>query len=456
MRSPRSLTRALIPVSLIAASLIAAFTPAAAPRGKDRGDWRNDAPGVVHRITLADLPPPYNTPFAGNSPEVVAPPANASLSVPRGFEVRRFATGLKNPRLIRVAPNGDVFIAETAADRIRVLRAADGAHAAAENRVFAAELDRPFGIAFYPPGNDPQWIYVANANSIVRFAYRNGDLEARSAAQVVVPRLTQRDGGHTTRDVAFSLDGKRMFVSVGSGSNVAQTIGRKNHAEIAAWEAQHGLGAAWGDETDRADILVTDPEGRAPLHTFATGIRNGVAIAVNPNTGDLWTAVNERDALGDDLVPDFVTRVKAHGFYGWPWYYLGNFEDPHHAGERKDLAGRVTVPDLLLQSHSAPLGMCFYTATKGVSAFPDEYRGDAFVALHGSWNRSKRTGYKIVRVRVRNGVPTGEYVDFLTGFVLDDEKVWGRPVSVAIAHDGALLVTEDGNDTVWRVSYAGH
>jgi glucose/arabinose dehydrogenase len=429
--------------------------PSAAARLKDGNDWRNDAPGVAHRITLSQLPAPYHTSSAGNGPNVVDPPANTSLSVPQGFQIRRFAKGLSNPRLIRVAPNGDVFIAETAANRIRVLRAPAGADAPAENRVFADKLDGPFGIAFYPPGNDPRWVYVANGNSIVRIAYRNGDLKAQGPAQVVVPQLTQREFGHSTRDLAFSPDGKRMFISVGSGSNVAGSMSKKNRADIAAWEAQRGLGAAWDAETNRAAILVTDPDGRAPLRTFATGIRNGVAIAVHPNTGDLWTAVNERDGLGDDLVPDYVTRVKEHGFYGWPWYYLGKFEDPRHAGERKDLAGRVDVPDMLLQSHSAPLGMCFYMATAGASAFPPEYRGDLFVALHGSWNRSKRTGYKVVRVRMKDGIPTGEYIDFLTGFVINDAKVWGRPVSVDVAHDGALLVTEDGNDTVWRVSYVG-
>ena len=201
--------------------------------------------------------------------------------------------------------------------------------------------------------------------------------------------------------------------------------------------------------------MVTDPEGRQPLHTFATGIRNGVGLAVDPQTGRLWTSVNERDALGDDLVPDYITRVKEGGFYGWPWYYLGNHEDPRHAGERPDLASQAIVPDVLLQSHSASLEMVFYTATNGAAVFPPEYHGDIFAAFHGSWNRSIRTGYKVVRVRVSHGVPTGEYDDFLTGFVINDDRVWGRPVGVAVAHDGALLVTEDGNGTLWRVAYAG-
>jgi glucose/arabinose dehydrogenase len=245
-----------------------------------------------------------------------------------------------------------------------------------------------------------------------------------------------------------------MFISVGSGSNVAEGMSKKNIEDIHLWEAEHGRGAAWDSEAHRADILVTDPEGHQPLRTFATGIRNGVGLAVDQNTGELWSSTNERDALGDDLVPDYITRVKEGGFYGWPWYYLGNYEDPRHAGERPDLAGQAIVPDVLLQSHSAPLEMVFYNATNGVAAFPAEYRGDAFAAFHGSWNRSRRTGYKVVRVRLNHGVPTGEYDDFLTGFVVDNRSVWGRPVGVAVAHDGALLVTEDGNGTLWRISHA--
>ena len=432
-----------------------AQAPAASPE-TDAGDWRHAAPGVAHHFTLTDLPAPYSTKSVGNAPKVVAQPPDATLSVPSGFTVRMFASGLTNPRLLRVAPNGDIFVSETGANRIRVLRAADGAEAPSENQVFADGLNRPFGIAFYPSGKNPHWIYVANNNSVVRLPYRNGDLHARGPAEVIVPQLTESHGGHSTRDVAFSRDDKRMFISVGSGSNVAETMSKKNPADIQSWEAAHGKGAAWDSETNRADIMVTDPEGHQPIHTFATGIRNGVGIAVNPETGDLWTSTNERDGLGDDLVPDYITRVKKGGFYGWPWYYLGNHEDPRHAGERPDLAGQAIVPDVLLQSHSASLEMTFYTATKGAAAFPAEYHGDAFAAFHGSWNRSLRTGYKIVRVRLNHGVPTGEYDDFFTGFVVDNSSVWGRPVGVAVAHDGALLVTEDGHGTLWRISYTGH
>jgi glucose/arabinose dehydrogenase len=290
----------------------------------------------------------------------------------------------------------------------------------------------------------------------VRYPYHNGDLKAREAAQTVVRQLARTTGGHTTRDVAFSQDGKRMFITVGSGSNIGEEMEKKALDAVPAWEAQQGFGATWGAESNRANVLVTDPEGQAPLHTFATGIRNPVTMAINQETGDLWVAVNERDGLGDDLVPDYITHVKEGAFYGWPWYYMGNHEDPRHADERPDLAGHATVPDVPLQAHSASLEMTFYTRTTGVSVFPEEYRGDIFAALHGSWNRNNRTGYKVVRVRCHNGIATGEYDDFLTGFVVDRENVWGRPVGVTVAHDGALLVTDDGNSTLWRISYAPH
>jgi glucose/arabinose dehydrogenase len=431
--------------------------PAPAPAaGEDTGDWRHDAPGTIHRVDLSALPAPFSSPSSGNNPKVVERPSYAVLSVPPGFTVRLFAEGLSNPRLVRVAPNGDIFIAETRAGRIHVLRAADGASAPLVNQVYAEGLERPFGIAFYPLGADPQWVYVANNNSVVRFPYRSGDLTARGAPETVLPMLApESSGGHTTRDVAFSGDGSRMFVSVGSGSNVAEGMVTKSADERSRWESAHGFGAAWGAEANRANVLVSDPEGHAPLRTFATGIRNPVSVAIHPVTGSLWASTNERDGLGDNLVPDYLTSVREKGFYGWPWYYMGDREDPRHARERPDLPGRVLVPDVPVQAHSAALGFTFYTATSGVSLFPAEYHDDIFAAFHGSWNRSTRTGYKVVRVRFKKGVPTGDYEDFLTGFVVDGREVWGRPVGVAVAHDGALLVTEDGGDTVWRVSYDG-
>jgi glucose/arabinose dehydrogenase len=421
--------------------------------GTDANDWQRQAPGAQHHFKVAALPKPFETKSAGNNPQVVAAPTNATLAVPPGFTVKLFAKGLRNPRLVRTAPNGDIFVAETASGRIRVMRTADGADAPTENQIFAEGLKRPFGISFYPPGDKPEWIYVANINSVVRFPYHSGDLKASAEPQVLVAKLTDTTGGHSTRDVVFSKDGKRMFISVGSGSNVAEQMEKKTPEEIKAWEAENGLGAAWGSEWHRAQILVTDPEAHQPLKAYATGVRNGVGMAVNPITGDLWVSTNERDGLGDGLVPDYVTRIKEGGYYGWPWFYMGNNEDPRHAGARPDLSGKAIVPDVLEAPHSASLEMTFYTATSGPAVFPADYRGDAFVALHGSWNRSIRTGYKIIRVLLKNGVPNGQYDDFLTGFVVNNHDVWGRPVGVTVAHDGALLITEDGNGTMWRVAY---
>ncbi len=428
-------------------TLAATLTGAAA-----MGDWTGDAPGVTRKITPADMPPDVATKPGVAPPAVVPRPGGAALKAPPGFTVGQFAK-LEGPRQIRVAPNGDVFVAETDHGRIRILRAADGAGAATTIETFAEGLDRPFGIAFYPPGPKPAFVYVANANSVVRFPYRSGDLKAGGPAQVVVPKIAQNTKDHTTRDLAFSADGKRMFLSVGSGSNVAESMPKKTVAEAEAWGAEHGLGAAWGEETDRADVLVMDPLGQG-RKVYAAGVRNCVTMALQPGSGSLWCATNERDMLGDNLPPDYVTSVKAGAFYGWPWYYIGGNEDPRHKGERPDLAGKVTTPDVLIQPHSAPLGMAFYTLKTGPSAFPAGYRGDAFVTLHGSWNRARRTGYKVVRLIFKNGVATGEYQDFLVGFVVDAKGVWGRPVGVAVAHDGALLVTDDGSGVVWRVATA--
>jgi glucose/arabinose dehydrogenase len=417
------------------------------------GDWRADAPLVQRKIT--ELPPPYATRSVSNPPRVIAKPASASPQVPPGFRAELFASDLRDPRVVRVAPNGNIFVAESDPGRIRVLRAANGAAQPSSDNVFASGLEQPFGIAFYPPGADPQWIYVANTGSVVRYPYRNGDLKARGKAEVIVRDLPHARGravqrGHITRDIVFSKDGRAMFVSVGSASNVGEGMEKRNAVAIARWEAAHGVGSAWGNETDRAAVLVFDPEGRN-RRVFASGLRNCVGLAVHPLTGDLWCSTNERDDLGDDLVPDFLTRVRDGAFYGWPWYYLGTNEDPRHPGERPDLKDKITVPDVLIQAHSASMGIIIYDGDQ----FPPEYRGDAFVALHGSWNRGTRTGYKLIRARLSDGVPTGEYEDFMTGFVVNDSSVWARPVGVAMARDGALLVSEDGNGTIWRISYSG-
>jgi glucose/arabinose dehydrogenase len=372
--------------------------------------------------------------------------AGTKLNVPAGFEVKQFASGLAGPRLLRAAPNGDIFVAETGAGRIHVLRPSPDGSTASQNEIFASGLHGPFGIAFYPAEN-PQWIYVGNTDSVVRFAYRDGDLKARGAPETIVAQLPT--GGHSTRDVVFSKDGSRMLVSVGSASNVGEGMDRRDPAAIAKWEKDKPAGAAWGNESERADVLVFDPQGKS-RRIFATGIRNCVGLAVNPTTGDLWCSTNERDGLGDNLPPDYITRVREGGFYGWPWYYMGAHEDPRHRGERPDLKDKITVPDVMIQPHSASLQLMFYTGDQ----FPAGLKGSVFAAEHGSWNRATRTGYKIIRAIVQDGVPTGEYEDFVTGFVLDDSSVWGRPVGVAQAKDGSLLFSEDGNGTIWRVSRA--
>jgi glucose/arabinose dehydrogenase len=396
------------------------------------GDWRTDAPGVRRLITPSDMPKPYATSSSDNHPEEAPRPANAWPRVPRGFKIEQIATGLDNPRLLRAAPNGDLFIAESSPGRIRVIRGVDGTGKSPALEIFVTGLRKPFGIAFYPPGPDPQFLYVGDTDAVVRFHYQNGDLKARGPAVKLATlpgggRL--EGGGHWTRDIQFSPDGKKMFVSVGSHSNVSDDSGEKN----------------------RADILEFDPDGTGE-RIYAAGIRNAVGIAVDPATGELWASVNERDALGDDLVPDYITHVTEGGFYGWPWYYIGPNQDPRHAGKHPELRDKVLVPDVLLQSHSASLEMTFYTGAQ----FPAEYWGDAFAAEHGSWNRSKRTGYKIIRVPMRNGKATGEYEDFVTGFVTDDGKVWGRPVGLTVAADGSLVFTDDASDSVWRVSYTGN
>jgi glucose/arabinose dehydrogenase len=417
------------------------------------GDWRSDAPLVRRKFTVDDLPKPFATRSASHTAQLVRRPAGILPKVPPDFQVELLASGLSDPRAVAVAPNGDVFIVESEPGRIRVLRGADDERTPRKSSVFASGLEAPFGIAFYPAGPEPKWVYVANVGSVVRYPYHDGDLAAGGRPEVIVPHLAGVGGGnvrrgHITRDIAFSSDGGQLFVSVGSASNNGEGMRRRSAAAIASWEAAHGLGASWGNDADRAVVLAFDPDGKN-RRTFATGLRNCVGLAMHPQTGDLWCSTNERDGLGDDLVPDFITRVSRGGFFGWPWYFLGAHEDPNHRGERPDLKDKIVIPDVLIQAHSAPMRMTFYDAAQ----FPAEYRGDGFAALHGSWNRSKLTGYKVVRVRLKNGIPTGQYDDFMTGFVLNDSSAFGRPVGVAVSHQGALLVSEDGNGTIWRVTH---
>lgn len=410
------------------------------------GDWKADSPGVRRLIRPEDLQKPYVTESASNGASLAERPEGVRPILPPGFSAELVTSGIGNPRVVRSAPNGDLFVADSKANQIRVYRLAEGSANPAEQAIFAKGLTRPYGIAFYPLGDKPQWVYVANSNGVVRFAYRDGDLKAQGDPETIVADIPSNH--HWTRDIAFSPDGKTLYLSVGSGSNVAEDMSARPKGGLERWAKSQPLGATWGAEEGRADVLAFDPDGKN-RRSFATGLRNCSGMTVQPATGALWCVVNERDELGDNVPFEYATTVKQGAFYGWPWYYIGSNEDPRHKGARPDLAGKVTVPDVLMQAHSAPLNIAFYEG-KG---FPAQYQGDAFVALHGSWNRGVRTGYKVVRLKFKNGKPTGEYEDFITGFVVSDDDVWGRPVGVAVARDGALIVTEDGNGTIWRVTY---
>ena len=413
------------------------------------GDWRKDKPGVRRILSPQDLPPPFVTKSAGNFPDPAPMPMGAKPSVPSGFSVEMVASGLNGPRVIRVAPNGDLFVAETKSNIVRTYRMPAGGGKLTGGDVFTNALYQPYGMAFYPPGPNPQYLYIGNSDSLVRVPYKNGDLKASAEPERIVGRIPWVH--HFARDVVVSPDGKRIYYSVGSGSNVAlDMFPMPLDQPFEEWKRTHALGATWDTEERRANVLTFDPDGRNEK-VFATGLRNCSGMAPHPGTGRLWCVVNERDELGDDTPFEYATEVQEGAFYGWPWYYIGSHEDPRKKGQRPDLKDKVMIPTVLMQAHSAPLQIIFYEH----DTFPAAYKGSAFVTLHGSWNRGQRTGYKVVRLLFTNGKPTGEYEDFMTGFVVSDKQVWGRPVGVAVAKDGSLLVTEDGSGTIWRVSSNG-
>jgi glucose/arabinose dehydrogenase len=403
-------------------------------------DAAHESPGVRRHLTVADLPEPMPEQSVDNGANVVPRPANAWPIAPKGFKVELYATDLENPRLIRFAPNGDLFLAESETGKIKVFRGVDADGKPKQVSVFATDLHQPFGIAFYPLGPNPKWVYIGDTDAIVRFPYHNGDLTATGPVEQLADlpgggRL--RGGGHWTRDLAFTLDGSKLLASVGSHSNVDDA---DTHPE----------------EFHRADVLEFTPEGKF-IEVYAYGIRNCVGEAINPITGQLWCSTNERDALGNNLVPDYITHVEEHGFYGWPWFYLGGpaggHQDPRHEGKHPELKSKVITPDILLEPHFASLELTFYEG----SQFPAEFKGDAFAAEHGSWNRAQRAGYEVIRLPMHNGHATGEYEDFLTGFTVGsgDGDVWGRPVGVAVAPDGSLFVSDDGSRSIWHVIYTG-
>ncbi len=381
-------------------------------------------------ITAASLPNPFDSDSATNPPKVVPAPANAKLNVPEGFEVSTFADGdLKNPRLLYQGPNDDIFLADSKDNKVYLLRDAnkDGKiDNATERFVFAEGLTRPFGLAI-----NKDYFYIGNTHNVVRAKYTAGETKLAAPLEKIIDLPgTAEAKGHSTRNLVFSADGTKLYVAAGSESNVDV-------------------------ETDprRAAISEYNPDGTGH-RVFASGIRNPVGLTLNPVTKEIWTCVNERDALGDNLVPDYATSVKDGGFYGWPYYYIGDHVDPR----RKDDLAKVklaapTVPDVLLEAHAAALSIIFYTGT----AFPKEYQGNAFVALHGSWNRSLRHGYKIVRVPMKDGKPEGGYINFMNGWMTDNasKDVWGRPCGLLMMKDGSLLVVDDAANKIWHVTYKG-
>jgi glucose/arabinose dehydrogenase len=364
------------------------------------------------------LPAPFATKSAGNPPEETMPPKGFLPTVPAGFQISLFASDFKEPRWLAAAPNGDIFLADTHGGAIYILRDPQQTGGAHERVTFLTGLDEPFGIVVHD-----DYIYVGDTNAVLRYKFDPKTSKRLGEAEKLMdlPR-----GGHSTRALVFSADGKHLFVSVGSKSNV----------DIEK-------------DSRRAAITICDPDGRN-ARLYATGLRNPVGLALEPTTGQLWTSVNERDGLGDDLPPDYFTSVKDGGFYGWPYSYIGDNVDPRVNPQKPELVAKAIIPDVLLGSHRAPLQFAFYTGKQ----FPASYQGGAFIAEHGSWNRSTRAGYQVVFVPFKDGQPSGDPQPFLTGLVPDPTKgnVNGRPVGVAVAPDGSLLVSDDGARVVYRIS----
>ncbi|HSC18721.1 MAG TPA: PQQ-dependent sugar dehydrogenase [Rhizomicrobium sp.] len=374
-----------------------------------------DAPGMKHEIRAQDLPKPYATPAVDNSSQTVSRPKGWLPQVPKGFSISVFAGRLSDPRFMALAPNGDVFLAEPSAGKITLLRGGKAS-------TFASGFDGPHGLAFHDSA-----LYVGDLNAVWKLGYPNGAATAGARS-----RITQQSfggkSGHSTRDIAFGPDGA-LYIAIGSAGNVETS-----------------------DPPTRASVQKVNANGT--LSTYASGLRNPVGIVFQPGTNQLWVTVNERDGLGDDLPPDYATHVEAGGFYGWPYAYIGHHPDPTFGAKRPDMVAKTKTPAVLFQAHSAPLALVFYEGAQ----FPADYKGDAFVAFHGSWNSGHPHGYKVVRIHFAGGKPAGGYEDFVTGFwdgKTSPAHVYGRPAGLLVAKDGSLLIADDAGKTVWRVSYTG-
>jgi glucose/arabinose dehydrogenase len=381
---------------------------------------------VATAIDSLVLPAPFATKSVENRPNETGWPTGKMPVAPEGFTVTKFADKLDNPRWTYIAPNGDVLVAEAnkkkSADRITLLRDVNKDGTPEMREIFLEKLNKPFGMLILK-----DHFYVANTNGLYRYPYKTGETKITGKGEKIFDLPAGGYNNHWTRNLLANADGSKIYISVGSASNVAD----------------HGM----DEEKRRANILEINPDGTGE-RVFASGLRNPVGMDWAPTTNELWTAVNERDKLGDDLVPDYITSVKEGGFYGWPYAYFGRNEDPRRKGERPDLVAKTIVPDVPVGSHTSSLGLAFYNKTE----FPAKYRQGAFIGQHGSWNRSELSGYKVLFVPFKNGKPAGKPEDFLTGFIANDKQVYGRPVDVTVMDDGSLLVNDDSGNTIWRVS----
>jgi glucose/arabinose dehydrogenase len=412
---------------------LAILVSACAPNQMERSEMAY-APGTGP-VDKLSLPAPFDTPSVRNTSKVVGWPKGKMPTPASGFEVSLFAENLDNPRQAYVLPNGDILIVEAtrewigradrpekSANRITLLRDTNGDGKPDLRETFLTGLNMPHGMVAL--GN---WFFVGNTNGVVRYPYRTGQTKIDGKGEKILDLPTD---GHYTRNLIADSAGNKIYVAVGSASNVDEEN-------------------TWEKDQRRAGILQINPDGSG-MRIFANGLRNPVGMDWEPQTKSLWTVVNERDLLGDDLVPDYLTSVKEGAFYGWPFSYFGQIEDPRKKGQRPDLVAKAIKPDYAVGSHVAALGLVFYNG----KTFPERYRGGAFIGMHGSWNRSKMVGFKVAFVPFANGKPAGPMEDILTGFIADESKfeAHGRPVGVTVTPDGSLLVADDSGGKIWRVT----